>query len=275
MNKFNKEYNLNELIISDCEEYLKKVAEIDSKNKVRGIKIDNIAQYVIYIFFKNKIICLKIFIGKHSHQDQIENRLTFIQTIDPHVEKKYSISIDQIKRLWIIMIKKAVTPVEQNLFLNWLIKTKETSSSKRAYNFSDSMMKTIFLSIISDKVLMEDYVNLTPEIYNCIQTLFEIVNANEDFLENYGKLIKRVIKYDSIYGMDYFWNILIKCSNETVQKNCRSFLINIHLKFASNVSTEQRLKIWQNFINKCLDFLNNNINIPIIISLVRGFFEKF
>lgn len=172
------------------------------------------------------------------------------------------------------MVKKAVTPVEQNLFLNWLIKTKETSSSKRTYSFSDSMMKTIFLSIISDKVLMEDYVNLTPEIYNCIQTLFEIVNSNEDFLETY-KLVKRVIKYDSIYGMDYFWNILIKCSNETVQKLCRNFLIGIHLKFSSSVSTEQRLKIWQNFINKCLDFLNNNINIPIVISLVKGFFEKF
>lgn len=49
LNKFNKEYNLNELIISDCEEYLKKIADIDSKNKARGVKIDNIAQYVSII----------------------------------------------------------------------------------------------------------------------------------------------------------------------------------------------------------------------------------
>lgn len=173
------------------------------------------------------------------------------------------------------MIKKAVTPVEQNIFLSWLTKTKESSSSKRSYNFTDAMLKTIFLSIISDKVLMEDYVAITPEIYNCIQTLFEIVNINEDCLENYGKITKRVIKYEGMYGMEYFWSILIKSTNEIVQKNCRSFLINLHQKFGSSVSTETRLKIWQNFINKCLDYLNTGINIPMIISLVKGFFEKF
>lgn len=173
------------------------------------------------------------------------------------------------------MIKKAVTPVEKSIFLSWLTKTKESTTSKRSYNFSDTMLKTIFLSIISDKVLMEDYVTMTPEIYTCIQTLFEIVNMNEDFLENYGKTTKRVLKYDGMYGMEYFWSILIKCSNELVQKACRNFLINIHLKFGSNVPTEVRLKIWQNFMNKCLDLLNNNISVPLIISLVKGFFEKY
>ena len=203
----------------------------------------------------------------------MENRLSFLQTIDPFVDKKYAITLDQIKRLWVIMIKKAVTPIEQSIFLNWLIKPKD-GASKRSYNFSDSMLKTIFLSIISDKVLMDDYTSINTEVYGCIQSLFEIVNINEDVLENTAKGVKKVIKYEGLFGMDYFWSILIKCSNETVQKLCRNFLINIHLKFGSNVSTEQRLKIWQNFINKCLDFLNNNVSIPLIISLVKGFFEK-
>jgi hypothetical protein len=171
------------------------------------------------------------------------------------------------------MIKKAVTSVEQSIFLTWLTKSKE-GSSKRAYNFSDSMLKTIFLSIISDKVLMDEYVTINPEVYNCIQSLFEIVNINEDLLENNGKNVKKVLKYDGLFGMEYFWSILIKCPNEIVQKLCRNFLINIHLKFGNNVSTEQRLKIWQSFINKCLDFLNSNVSIPLIISLVKGFFEK-
>ena len=176
------------------------------------------------------------------------------------------------------MIKKSVTPVEQSIFLSWLTRSKESSnssSSKKSFNLNENILKNILLNIISDKVLMEDYVTLTPEIYNCIQTLFEIVNINEDCLEsNNGKSLKRMSKYEGIHGMEYFWSILIKASNEIVQKTCRNFLINIHLKFGNNVSTEQRLKIWQNFINKCLDYLNNNANVPLIISLVKGFFEK-
>lgn len=46
LNKYNKEYNLNELIISDCENYLKQISIIEEKNKQRGVKIDNIAQNV-------------------------------------------------------------------------------------------------------------------------------------------------------------------------------------------------------------------------------------
>ena len=172
------------------------------------------------------------------------------------------------------MVKKAVTPVEESIFLGWITKNKETSIPKKGFNFSDSMLKNIFLNILSDKSLLEDYVTISFEIYNFIQNLFEIVNINEEILENSGKISKRVLKYDAIYGMEYFWNILIRNNNENVTKACKNFLINIHLKFGNNVSTEQKLKIWMNFISKCLDFLNNNVCIVLIISLVKGFFEK-
>ena len=46
LNKYNKEYNLNEMVITDCEEYLKIVSKIDEKNKQKALKIDS-AQYVI------------------------------------------------------------------------------------------------------------------------------------------------------------------------------------------------------------------------------------
>ena len=42
LNKYNKEYNLNEMVIVDCEEYLRQVAKIDEKNKQKGLKIENI-----------------------------------------------------------------------------------------------------------------------------------------------------------------------------------------------------------------------------------------
>ena len=49
LNKHNKEYNnLNELVISDCEEYLKQIAKIFETNKQKGVKIENVAQNVIF-----------------------------------------------------------------------------------------------------------------------------------------------------------------------------------------------------------------------------------
>lgn len=52
LNKYNKEYNnLNELVISDCEEYLKQIAKTFEANRQKGVKIENVAQYVILFFF--------------------------------------------------------------------------------------------------------------------------------------------------------------------------------------------------------------------------------
>jgi len=56
LNKCNKEYNINELIIADCEDYLKQVAKIEEKNKQKGLKIENISQYVDFNFFPLYII---------------------------------------------------------------------------------------------------------------------------------------------------------------------------------------------------------------------------
>lgn len=205
LSKYCKDYNLIELLISNFEAYLSQVSIIESKNKKNGVKIENYSNY--------------IFCGKYNHNEQIEIRLNFLQTIDPHVEKKLQLTIDHIKRLWIILIKKAVTPLESTLFLAWLTKQKETTTLKKVYCFSDSFLKAIFINLISDKVLMDDYVNINLDIYNCIQSLFDIVNSNEELIEIISKSGNRkVSKYENLYGLDYFWNILIKTNETEVKK---------------------------------------------------------
>lgn len=117
------------------------------------------------------------------------------------------------------MIKRAITPVESNIFLNWIIKPKEstTNESKRIYYFSIEFHKTIFLNLFGDKNLMDDQLQITPNIYNCLQNLFDIVNANDDYIDCSSKSMgRKVLKFEALIGLDHFWNVLIKSQNPGV-----------------------------------------------------------
>lgn len=113
------------------------------------------------------------------------------------------------------MIKKSVTPIESNIFLNWLTKIKE-GEGKKTYNFSNEQLKNIFINVIGDKILMDDYMNINIEIYNCIQLLFDIVNNNDEFIEISKSGIRKIIRFETLQGLDYFWLILIKSQNDNV-----------------------------------------------------------
>jgi hypothetical protein len=139
--------------------------------------------------------------------------------MDFNVEKKYQLTLDNIKKLWNILIKRAITTVESNIFLNWIIKQKEsnTNETKRNYNFSIDFYKTLFINLFGDKNFMEDQ-QLTPNIYNCLQNLFDIVNANEDYIDFSSKSSgRRVLKFESLIGLDIFWNVLTKSQNSEVK----------------------------------------------------------
>ena len=72
LNKYNKEYNnLNELVISDCEEYLKQIAKTFEANKQKGVKIENVAQNVIFC-------CCILFLIRYSHRSSSANTTTMI-----------------------------------------------------------------------------------------------------------------------------------------------------------------------------------------------------
>lgn len=118
-----------------------------------------------------------------------------------------------------ILIKKAITPIEGNIFLNWIIKQKEPTANetKRNYYFSIEFHKSIFLNLFGDKNLMDDQLQITPNIYNCLQNLFDIVNAYDDYIDYSSKSTgRKVLKFEALIGLDHFWNVLIKSQNQDV-----------------------------------------------------------
>ena len=157
---------------------------------------------------------MKIFIGKNTHSEQIENRLSFIDNINQFLGKKAELNLDQLKKLWVILVKNCVSSVEQNHFLEWLNKKKEPNESTRKnFVLNDTLMKNLFNLLLSDKIMI-DYASMNLNVYNCLKKMFEAINMKEGNLE-YSDII-RVYKYDQLIGFKFLWTILIKCNNEEV-----------------------------------------------------------
>lgn len=143
--------------------------------------------------------------------------MSFIDNINPFLGKKGELSLEQIKKLWVILVKNSATHVEQKAFLEWITKKRDNNDSQRKnYILNDNLIRNLFNLLLTDKNLI-DFPSMNLNIYNCLKKLFEIINMKEGNLEFFEPL--RVFRYDQLVGFKYFWAILTKCNNEEVNKS--------------------------------------------------------
>lgn len=67
----------------------------------------------------------------------------------------------------------------------------------------------------------------------------------------------RVVKFDSLIGMETLWRISIECENEKSREESMDLLVDLHLKFDQQVSYDEQLKIWTNFTENCMKNLDS------------------
>lgn len=218
----------------------------------------------------------QVFVGRYSHIHNIEHRFLFLENIALQL-KKGDFEVSHLKKLWGCLIKRAVTDVEKTSYITFLTKSKESSSKGRSYIIGESLMKNFFNNVLCDKDQMDNYKTLNSEVFRCYEKYFEILNEKEGNLEinrNYNK----IIKYESLIGIDIFWDILLNCTNEKVTKDVKNLLVNVHLKITSS-KIEDKISAWQNFIGKimhCLDISQKNpICTTNFISLLNMFVVSF
>ena len=121
-----------------------------------------------------------------------------------------------MRRLWNCLIKNAPTEFEQIQFLNWITKCKETNSGRsKVYILNENLLKLLFVNVLCDKIQMENFITLTPDIFKAWEKIFEIVNEKEDTLE-IGKNSIKILKFDQLIGVDILWQILNFNTNEKV-----------------------------------------------------------
>jgi len=189
-------------------------------------------------------------VGRYSHGQNIDNRLLFLENIGLQV-KKDLFTIDHLKSLWSILVKKAATDVEKNAFLKWVMKSKTTASGKKNPILSDTLLRNFFNNVLCDPSQMENFKIVTPEIFQCFEKCFEIINEREDNIEVNKNGIS-VVRFQPLVGYEVLWEMLLNCPNEAVLKNVKNLLANIHLKIASSAA-EDKFQIWQSFIQRWVE----------------------
>jgi hypothetical protein len=54
----------------------------------------------------------------------------------------------------------------------------------------------------------------------------------------------KVIKFDSLIGVDTLWKFAIEAENEKVKEESMDLLVDLHLKFEQSVSIEEQQAVW-------------------------------
>lgn len=196
--RLNSKYNLIEATITDFEFYMQTIVKSHENLKEKGALTEN-----------------PVYIGKNTHSYNIEQRLLFIENINPLL-KKPELTFAHMKRLWNVLVKDAISDVETNLFLNWITKSKENSAKVKTYVLGESLLKQVFNNILCDSQTMENFTKINAETFKCFERCFEIVNEKEDFLEITRNNAYRVYKFDQLIGVEIIWQILLNCADEKV-----------------------------------------------------------
>lgn len=208
LGKFNSKYNLIEATVVDAENYMAEVTKAYEKLKAKNALSEN-----------------PIYVGKNPHSYHIDQRLLFIENINGTL-KKPELTFTHIKRLWNIFVKSAVSELETTTFLQWITKYKENSSKQKTYILGSPLLKQIYSNILCNQQMMDNFANISLEIFKCFEKLFVFINEKEEYLEIAKSGSYRVYKFDQLIGVEYLWQILLNCTNEEVD-----YLVSVPLAY--------------------------------------------
>ncbi|KAL4505333.1 hypothetical protein ABPG72_002395 [Tetrahymena utriculariae] len=244
--KYNKDYNFMEAIVKDFENYMRQVLQ---KIKKTGVILDEKQGE-------------EVFIGKYGHIQNIDIRLEFISLINKHLSNKQKdITIEQLKKLWKILVRSSITNIEKNKFLTWLNKKRQNNNdnNNNNKNVASSLLDENLLSqaldqIFCDKELMNGF-QIDKEIFDCLKNIFQMVNLKNKSIELNNQQLILINKYDQIVGKEVFWNLSLYCIDPQVLEEVRQLLVNIHLRKTLK-SQETKPRMWGKFTEKCHEILS-------------------
>ncbi|EGR34208.1 ubiquitin carboxyl-terminal hydrolase family protein, putative [Ichthyophthirius multifiliis] len=203
--------------------------------------------------------------GKYTHEQNVDIRLELIQIVSNALQgKKWEMNIEQVKKLWVVVEKKKL--------LKWIL---VKNGQKNVIN--EHLYVQFVEKILLEKELMKDY-NIDKESYEFVrQFLIECNIRNGKSIEINQKNVIFVIKHENIIGKEFFWNVLLFCENQEVLNFNNQFIPNFYVRKAQK-SSEQKIKLWKLFINKCKDILQmQNVQFRVqfnIVKMVKFFLQE-
>lgn len=268
-----KKHSLLEVILKDLDRYLNECHKITELKERKKEKIENRPSYVLTLNSSIINSFLKNFEGNYTHKESLDVRLSFISTLN--LSKKTECSLNQFITLWNIFFKKNIKESDQSIFLNWIIKERNDKEGKlRNFIMPENLLIDFFETYFKSYSCYELNRN-SEEFFKFYQILFEFVNSYRKFLDFNNKNFVRVLKFNFLIGIDFFWNILQFSSDDQVfliiffvlflliqiLKNLfasKSYLINLHLRLNNeNYKNEKRMEVWKIFIDRCIQIMSD------------------
>lgn len=124
--------------------------------------------------------------------------------------------MNQFITLWNSFFRKNVQESDQNLFLNWIIKERNDKDGKiRNFIMPETLLIDFFETYFKNYSCYELNRN-SEEFFKFYQILFEFTNSHRKFLDINAKNFVRVLKFNFLIGVDFFWNILQFSSEDQV-----------------------------------------------------------
>lgn len=188
-----------------------------------------------------------------THEEHIKLFISVIEflVINSRQITTQKFDLRECLQMFKIFVTEAVTPIETREFFNFLTKQNQNARSReRIYLLDEKLRLQVFTKIMCNDKAM-NCVNLTMQAYECFNTLFKEVNAQEGTLvvDQEGR-ISKVQNVSQVQGLLTLWKISVNCKNEEVRGLCRKLLCDIYLQVSSK-STKEKIKIQEQFIKVC------------------------
>lgn len=255
-----KTYNFTSLVIGDLTRYF---------TKVRSEHPEKLGKANLYE---------EVFEGKHSHKQNLETRLSFLEIFAQHA----LLSEAQLSTLWGLFVMKPIHPYESLLYFTWLARQNESAKGDINIILAKPLLSYQFKEIICNPAL-NDFRCMKEEAFALFTMFFLTVNGQERFLrvDKTGKVSN--VATGSLLGLDVLWRIFEENINQKVTDRVSELLAELHLRVAAGngdidskrkESAEKFTKLVMNNLKEAYTSSKKQmINKTIYLLIV--FFEKF
>ena len=250
------------ILISNSKDIV--IKQINQKYNIISLIVNDLVRYINILpkDEKTKIDEAKIYEGIYPHKINIEERLDLILLFNRYKQYEIEISIDDFKKLY-KLFKPKIFKKEMQKLLN--------AFSRNLHYFKKETIQSFYKDILLnpdefDIVNFEDLNTL-----NLIKDIFYKINYDNTSLLGKGKRL-RVIS-QSIEGLDFLFDILIKNKNKFVQLDLGRLLCDLCLNLYE-YKTDFAQKYWKFYIDKIekllvkIDESNNLAELNGIINLI-------
>ena len=186
--------------------------------------------------------------SRYTHLQQVEERLDFLCFVLK--DGQLWLCLAQAEDIWDSLTEKSVYREDRQCCFRWfskLMSDEPDLDPEISENFFACKILTLDTSLLSDEGII------------CFDHFFKLVNCRAHKFKQTSRSKSGFFLLDTdLIGLDYLWKIIVNCSDELAFK-----AIHLLIEIFTNLSVQLKshaIKIYNQFIEKCMNYLNESFS---------------